>query len=340
MAALCPAASPLAALCYGVKTSGKGAAMFDGRWRLAVDKRTAPVAKILKGVGLSANVLTVTGVIMAVVAAVVIGTGHFGWAVLPLAACGVPDLLDGPLAKATGSTSTRGAFLDSVADRVTDAILLGGVAWYLAGTHHPHEAVLPLAVLGVAFAVSYQRAKAESLGLSARGGLMERAERMILLGVAFLSPLLLVPVLWLLLVLTGATAVHRFARVWRQSSLPAPPGATNAAVFGDAGKGDQAEALRVQRFRRAASVARRDLLRSGRQAKDSSNRDRVRPVGPGEPWWSQWRGVDAPAARWRARRQAVGSATTRRWARDQARARRSSGRWHAHGDSSGTASDS
>ena len=62
----------------------------------------------------------------------------------------------------------------------------------------------------------------ESLGLAAKGGLMERAERMVLLGVALLSPAIFVPVLWLMLVLTTATALGRFRRVWQVAARPAP----------------------------------------------------------------------------------------------------------------------
>ena len=65
--------------------------------------------------------------------------------------------------------------------------------------------------------VSYERAKAEALGLSARGGVMERAERMVLLGVGLAFDIL-VPVLWIMLALTALTAVHRFVMVWRQAT--------------------------------------------------------------------------------------------------------------------------
>ncbi|MGH9046946.1 MAG: hypothetical protein ACRDVW_06490, partial [Acidimicrobiales bacterium] len=84
-----------------------------------------------------------------------------------------------------------------------------------------HLALLPLGILGVTSLVSYQRAKAEALGMGgATGGLMERAERMILLGVGFLSAALLVPDLWVLLGLTSATAIGRFVRVWRGAEGP------------------------------------------------------------------------------------------------------------------------
>jgi CDP-diacylglycerol--glycerol-3-phosphate 3-phosphatidyltransferase len=80
-------------------------------------------------------------------------------------------------------------------------------------------AMLPLAALGLSMLISYERAKAEALGFDARGGLMERAERMVLLGVALFLHLL-VPALWIMVVLTAVTAVHRFAKVWRQASGP------------------------------------------------------------------------------------------------------------------------
>jgi CDP-diacylglycerol--glycerol-3-phosphate 3-phosphatidyltransferase len=70
--------------------------------------------------------------------------------------------------------------------------------------------------------ISYQRSKAESLGLNARGGLMERAERMILLGVALLANQIFIPVLWVMLVLTTMTALGRFRRVWQIADSPAP----------------------------------------------------------------------------------------------------------------------
>ncbi|MGP0108450.1 MAG: CDP-alcohol phosphatidyltransferase family protein [Acidimicrobiales bacterium] len=197
--------------------------MFDGRWRDTVDRGTGPVGRKLQKVGITADMLTATGLVSAAATAVAVATGHLHLAILLLILTGLHDLLDGPVAKASGTSSTRGAFFDSVTDRVSDALILGGVAWYLASTHPGHLVLLPFAVLGATSLVSYQRAKAESLGISAKGGLMERAERMILLGIGFLSASLLVPVLWLMLALTMATAVGRFTKVWRLAEAPVPP---------------------------------------------------------------------------------------------------------------------
>jgi CDP-diacylglycerol--glycerol-3-phosphate 3-phosphatidyltransferase len=93
-------------------------------------------------------------------------------------------------------------------------------------THPGHLVLLPFGVLAVTSLVSYQRAKADSLGISVKGGLMERAERMILLGVGFLSASFLVPVLWVMLGLTVLTAIGRFVKVWRLAEAPAPVLAT------------------------------------------------------------------------------------------------------------------
>ena len=196
--------------------------MFDGRWRGAVDRRTAPIGSWLQAHGITADVLTATGLISATATAVAVAVGQMHLAILLLILTGAHDLFDGPVAKAAGTSSVRGAFFDSVTDRVADAVLMGGVAWYLISEGEGHLALLPLAILGVTAIVSYQRAKAEALGLTAKGGLMERAERMILLGAGLLDPVLLVPVLWVLLVLTSITAVGRFVRVWKQASEVSP----------------------------------------------------------------------------------------------------------------------
>lgn len=191
--------------------------MFDGRWRAGVDRSTEPLGSALRRTGLTANQLTAAGLVIAMAAAWTVATGHLLIGFFLLLAAGVPDLLDGPLAKASGTASARGAFFDSVTDRVTDTFMLGGVAWYLDSSRGVHAALLPFAVLGAAYLVSYQRAKAESLGFDARGGLMERAERVVVLALGLAVPFLLVPALWVMLAASLVTAVQRFVKVWRQA---------------------------------------------------------------------------------------------------------------------------
>jgi CDP-diacylglycerol---glycerol-3-phosphate 3-phosphatidyltransferase len=206
-------------------TAGKIQQVFDGRWRQGVDRATGPVGRTLVRVGVTADVLTASGLAFAVATAVVVATGHLLIGIPLLAITGFLDLFDGPVAKAAGTASARGALFDSVSDRVADAVLMAGVAWYLVSVHKGELALLPLAVLGAASLVSYVRAKADALGLPVTngglfGGLMERAERMILLGAGFLEPWLLVPVLWVLLGLTLLTAVARFATAWQAAQGP------------------------------------------------------------------------------------------------------------------------
>src|SRR4051812_46781314 len=196
--------------------------MFDKRLRPSVEEHLRPVGANLKRSGITADHLTVLGVVMAAGAAVAIANGALRLGFVFLVLTAVPDVLDGAVAKASGTATPRGAFFDSVADRVSDALLLGGIAWYLESRHPGHIAMLPLTVLAMSMLISYERAKAESLGFDARGGLMERAERLGALAVGLLFEGLLIAVLWVMLVLTTVTAVQRFASVWSQASAPRP----------------------------------------------------------------------------------------------------------------------
>ncbi|HSH22967.1 MAG TPA: CDP-alcohol phosphatidyltransferase family protein, partial [Acidimicrobiales bacterium] len=196
--------------------------MLDGRWKNDIERRLEPVGTDLSRTGLTADHLTLIGVLMAVAASLAIANGALRASVLLLAASALPDALDGAVAKASGTASPRGAFFDSVADRCTDALLLGGVAWYLSSVHGGHIVLLPFAVLAASMLVSYQRARAESLGFDARGGVMERAERIVVLGLGLLFDWALIPVLWVMLALTAFTAGQRFVKVWRQASAPVP----------------------------------------------------------------------------------------------------------------------
>ena len=289
--------------------------MFDGRWRDAVDRSTEPVGIALHRRGITADVLTATGLVSASATAVAVATGHLHIAIVLLILTGLHDLLDGPVAKAAGTSSVRGAFFDSVTDRVADALLMGGVSWYLISQGKGHLAILPLAVLGVTALVSYERAKAESLGISAKGGLMERAERMILLGIAFIDSALLVPILWIMLVLISITAVARFVKVWKLASAPAVA-ATDAV-------GSDAIAEPEDAIRRRVVAWRDGKVES---------RWRTWREGAGVPRRALGQTAGAPVGRWRARRQeTLGSRSGR-----TLRARRSVSKAHSSGRGTGS----
>jgi CDP-diacylglycerol--glycerol-3-phosphate 3-phosphatidyltransferase len=198
-----------------------GAGMLDRRWRQSVERGLRPVGNGLRSLGVPADALTVFGLLCSIATALLIGSGHLVWGVVGIIVSGVADLLDGAIARGSGQASPRGAFFDSVSDRVSDALLFGGVAWYLAD-RSPYYPVLAFAVGACSMMISYERARAESLGLDARGGLMERAERFVFLAVALAFDIL-IPMLWVMLVLTALTATQRFVRVYRQAGRPPRP---------------------------------------------------------------------------------------------------------------------
>ena len=245
--------------------------MLDKRLRSRVSQGLAPIGKGLERAGISANLLTVVGLVFSVVTALLIANGNLRWAVLGLIASGFVDLLDGAVARRSGQASPRGAFFDSVTDRVSDAVVLGGVAWYLAG-ESPYLSMLAFAAAALSMLVSYERARAEGLGYDAKGGLMERAERMVLLGFGLFFDLL-VPVLWVMIALTALTAVQRFIKVWRQASdLPARPKlfAARHRRTNGAGPDSEGRVPVLARWREQRSPeARREARRQARAARRS-----------------------------------------------------------------------
>src|SRR5438045_414817 len=119
--------------------------MLDRRWRKGVEQGLGPLGDQLRRMGVTADALTVFGLLCSVATAVLIASGHLLWAVVGIIVSGVADLLDGAIARGSGQASPRGAFFDSVTDRVSDALLFGGVAWYLAD-QSPYLPILAFAV--------------------------------------------------------------------------------------------------------------------------------------------------------------------------------------------------
>jgi CDP-diacylglycerol--glycerol-3-phosphate 3-phosphatidyltransferase len=275
--------------------------MFDGRWRNGVDRTTSPIGQALHRHGITADVLTATGLVSATATGVLVATGHLHWAIVMLIVTGLHDLLDGPVAKAAGTASVRGAFFDSVTDRVSDAVIMLGASWYLLNQGEGHLALLPMAILAATSLVSYERAKAESLGLQAKGGLMERGERMFVFGVGCLSADIFVPVLWVLFILISFTAISRFVKVW------------NAASGRDAVIRRRLEAWREGRVD--------SRWRTWRESRESSHAAiRIRRDGLRTPPTRTTSG--APVGRWRARRQEALSSRSGRTLRERRRAAR------------------
>jgi CDP-diacylglycerol---glycerol-3-phosphate 3-phosphatidyltransferase len=145
-----------------------------------------PIAAVLIKLGISANALTTIGTISTVIGGVAFALGymHLGGFIIGLTA--IADALDGVVARRTGQVTVFGAFYDSTLDRVADGALLGGLAYFYAShpEHHslPMLAVTLVGIVGT-YLISYARARAEALGINAKVGVMQRAERVILLSV-------------------------------------------------------------------------------------------------------------------------------------------------------------
>ena len=171
------------------------------------------------------NALTMMGLGITAVAAVLIGLGYLPVGGVVLLVAGIFDILDGAVARVTGKVYRYGAFLDSTTDRYAEGFTYMGLLYFfLIHDTPPHqlEPMLVFLALTGSLLVSYVRARAQSLGFACEGGILARPERVTLTVLGLLISPLLVPVLWALAVLTNVTAVQRIVLVWQQSRRTAP----------------------------------------------------------------------------------------------------------------------
>lgn len=147
-----------------------------------VNRLTDPVGRRLIALGISPDTMTVLGTVGAVACSVVflpVGGLVVGSVLVTLFV--LTDLIDGAMARARGHGTPFGAVLDSTCDRMVDGALFGALAWWaLTGGNEPVAAAAALVALVGGQIVSYVKARAESVGLTAEGGLVERAERLLL----------------------------------------------------------------------------------------------------------------------------------------------------------------
>lgn len=181
-----------------------------------------PAERLLVRVGASPDHLNAAGLLTGLAAGLLLAAGHVeagGWAI---ALAGVCDILDGRLARAHRLSSPYGKFIDSTLDRFVETFAFLGFAWLLRDT--PQGAPLASAALAASLLVSYAQARGETVGVSGSGGLMQRAERLVLtcLACLFDAPLsswlgwpprsVLLAMLGLVAAGAFLTAVHR--TVW------------------------------------------------------------------------------------------------------------------------------
>ncbi len=187
-----------------------------------------PVDRAALALALGPLFFNLLGVFFGILAAIFYGTGHLslaGWSVL---LGGWADIVDGRVARALGVASERGAFLDSTLDRFAEFAAFVGMA--VLFKRSDLVLVVVVTALGGSLLVSYARARGESVGVVCKVGIMQRAERLLVLGLgSLLDPAvsawfgrdigtLLVPALWIIALGTVGTAVYRTA--WIAARLP------------------------------------------------------------------------------------------------------------------------
>jgi CDP-diacylglycerol--glycerol-3-phosphate 3-phosphatidyltransferase len=179
-----------------------------------------PLAVALARAGVQANWLTYLGFILNVVVAVIVAQGWLGIGGAVFLIVNALDFLDGAVARAAGTAGAFGAFLDSVLDRYSEAVVFVGlIVWYSRQDDSIAVLVSALALAG-SFMVSYCRARAEGLGLDCEVGLLQRPERIVVLGIGLMlaeytQPVVLLAVLIALALLTNVTAFQRMRHVAR-----------------------------------------------------------------------------------------------------------------------------
>lgn len=187
--------------------------MIDMRVRPRVQGILEPIGRFLARLGVTPTFMTLFGLVVAVVGSVLIGVGEIITGSLVALAGSALDGLDGSVARASNKVSSRGAFLDATVDRLGEIAVLTGLAVSQRG--EVRILLLSLLALGGSLLVPYMRAKAEAVGLDGRGGLMGRAERVILVTVGMLTGFI-EPMLWVFVAAAWFTAGQRFWTTYDQ----------------------------------------------------------------------------------------------------------------------------
>jgi CDP-diacylglycerol---glycerol-3-phosphate 3-phosphatidyltransferase len=195
-----------------------------------------PAAGFLVRRGVSPDLVTLIGTLGVVFGALAFyPRGEFFWGTVVITLFVFSDTVDGLMARMSGRSSNWGAYLDSTLDRVGDAAIFGGlVLWYAGRGHDIAMASLALSCLILGSVVSYAKARAEGLGMTANVGIAERADRLVavlvttgLVGLG-LPQVVLGVVLALLALASLVTVIQRMVTVRRQAFALAAAAAPTA----------------------------------------------------------------------------------------------------------------
>lgn len=177
-----------------------------------------PVARALLRAHVRPNHLTLVGLGVSILAACAFAQGSLRTGAVLLTLAGLFDFFDGSLARLANSVSTFGAFLDSVADRYSDLVVLLGVVLYYHRAIDTTGVFLTMVALVGTIMTSYTKARAQSIGVACDIGLIERPERLIVL-IAGATFNVLTPAMIALAVLTNVTALQRILYMRRAAAI-------------------------------------------------------------------------------------------------------------------------
>ncbi len=198
--------------------------MLSSKGRVFTNAVFGPVARTLVRAGVSPDTVTVTGTVLTVAVALwLLPSGHFVAGPLAITVVVLIDSVDGLMARMLGRSTRWGAFLDSTLDRVADAAIFSGILLWSIGADETWVLGTALACLVLGSVVPYAKARAEGLGMTASGGIAERADRLFValaavLAVGLGAPVVvLVAALGLLALASLYTVGQRMAAVHRQT---------------------------------------------------------------------------------------------------------------------------
>jgi len=174
------------------------------------------IAGFLIDLGLKPNIITISGLIGNIIAAILIGSGQLFWGGVLAMLVGPFDALDGAMARLKNEPSKYGSFIDSVTDRYDELVLLAGLLVHFIMVDEWIGCVLVYFAAVGSVMVSYVRAKAEALGYSAKVGILTRVERYLILipGIILGKPMISLAIIALL---GNITAIQRFYFVRKQA---------------------------------------------------------------------------------------------------------------------------
>lgn len=182
--------------------------------RAVSDRVVAPIAKGMVRAGATPNWITFVGLVITMAGVGVVLTGRPLMGAIVMALGAALDAFDGAVARLRGTSGPFGAFYDSVTDRISDAAIFGAAAWLVR--ENPATFAVAIVAMGAAQVTPYIRAKAESLGWDATVGVIERAERVVILIIAIGLGFLPIA-LWILAIGGLITIAQRLVAVVRQA---------------------------------------------------------------------------------------------------------------------------